>query len=78
MEKGEGHLWALSVNPATSGISVVFKKSHLTGEETEAWGSGLPRVPRLWIDYYLRQRQGERWRKRRNSRSYFTLRGWSE
>lgn len=53
------HLWALSANLVTSRISVVLKKAHLTGEKTEAPGSDLPRVPRLWIDYYVRQRQGE-------------------
>lgn len=59
-KKVKGHLWALSANLVTSRISVVLKKTHLTGEETEARGSDLPRVPRLWINYYVRQRQGER------------------
>lgn len=54
----KGHLWALSLNPVTSGVSVVLKNTHLTGEETKAWGSDLPRVSRLWIDYYERQREG--------------------
>lgn len=38
-KKVKGHLWALSLSPVTSRVSVVLKKTHLTGEEAEAGGS---------------------------------------